>query len=396
MKAVTWQGHRKLRVDDVPDARIQDPTDAVIRVTATAICGSDLHLYELLGAFIEPGSVLGHEPMGVVTAVGSEVTSLSVGDHVVIPFPIACGRCTMCTRGLTTQCEVTQNYDTGTGASLFGYTTLYGDVPGGQAEYLRVPLADTTSIRLPDGAQVRERHLFLSDILPTAWQAVAYADVSPGDTVVVLGLGPVGQLAARVARHRGARVIGVDPVRERREMAARHAIVVVDNDLDTVREAVGGVGADAVIDAVGTEASGNPLVRAMQTTTARLPKAIARPVLEATGVDRLAAIHAAIDLVRRGGTVSLAGVYVGDGDVLPIKTMFDKQLTLRMGQCNVQAWVDQLMPLVDDPDDPLGLDDLVTHRGTLDDAPALYELFQKKDDGCIKVVLYPHGQDRVG
>lgn len=379
----------------MPAPRIDEPTDVVIRVTATAVCGSDLHLYELLGAFIKPGDVLGHEPMGIVTEVGSAVTRLSVGDRVVIPFPIACGACAMCLRGLHTQCETTQNRDHGMGASLFGYTSLYGSVPGGQAEFLRVPLADTTSIRI-DGSLPDERYLFLSDIIPTAWQAVEYAAVEPGQTVIVLGLGPVGQLAARIARLRGARVLAVDPVADRRAMAERHGIDVFDGDrLDAVWEATGSRGADAVIDAVGTEASGNPFVKAAQVVTARLPTAIAKPVLEATGVDRLAAVHAAIDLVRRGGTVSLVGVYVGDADVLPLKTMFDKQLTLRMGQCNVQRWIDVLMPIVEDPADPLGLDDLVTHRGTLEDAPRLYELFQKKEDGCIKVVLYPQPSEAV-
>lgn len=393
MRAVTWQGHRSLEVADVPAPRIEQPTDAIIRVTATAVCGSDLHLYELLGAFIEPGDILGHEPMGIVTEVGPGVSSLAVGDRVVVPFPIACGSCAMCLRGLHTQCETTQNRDHGMGASLFGYTSLYGSVPGGQAEYLRVPLADATSIRI-DGTLPDERYLFLSDIIPTAWQAVEYAELQEGETLLVLGLGPVGQLAARVGRLRGARVIGVDPVPERRAMAARHGVRALDVDeLNTVVELTEGRGADRVVDAVGTEASGNPVVKAAQVATARLPKAIARPVLEATGVDRLQALHTAIDLVRRGGTVSLAGVYVGDAGVLPVKTMFDKQLTLRMGQCNVQRWIDELLPIVEDPEDPLGLSDLVTHRGTLDDAPRLYELFQKKEDGCIKVVLYPEGSE---
>jgi threonine dehydrogenase-like Zn-dependent dehydrogenase len=390
VKAVTWQGRRDLAVLDVPDPRIEQPTDAVVRITSTAICGSDLHLYELLGPFLERGDVLGHESMGIVEEVGSEVTSLRVGQRVVVPFNIACGACFMCRRGLQSQCETTQNVEYGTGASLFGYTKLYGQVPGGQAELLRVPLADYNTVPVDDGLP-DERYLFLSDILPTAWQAVEYADVPVGGTVAVLGLGPVGQLAARIAVDRGHRVIGIDPVPERREMAARHGVEAWEEDdaLAYVSEATDGRGTDSVIDAVGMEAHGSPLAHAAHKVAAAMPGPIARPVMERAGIDRLAALYAGIDMVRRGGTLSISGVYAGDGDILPMKTMFDKQLTVRMGQCNVKRWIDTLMPLVEDASDPLGLGDLVTHRGGLEDAPGLYETFQKKDDGCIKVVLRP-------
>jgi len=394
VKAVTWQGRRDLVVADVPDPRIEEPTDAIVRITSTAICGSDLHLYELLGPFLEKGDILGHESMGIVEEVGTEVTSLRVGQRVVVPFNIACGTCFMCRRGLQSQCETTQNVQFGTGASLFGYTKLYGQVPGGQAELLRVPRADYNTIPvgtdLPD-----ERYLFLSDILPTAWQGVEYADIPDGGTVVVLGLGPVGQLAARIAAHRGHRVIGIDPVPERREMAARHGIEAWESDDEAayVSEATDGRGADAVIDAVGMEAHGSPLAHAAHRVAAVMPDAIARPVMEHAGIDRLAALYAGIDMVRRGGTLSISGVYAGDGDILPMKTMFDKQLTVRMGQCNVKRWIDDLMPLVEDDRDPIGLGHLVTHRGTLEDAPGLYETFQKKVDGCIKVVLRPDDRD---
>lgn len=390
MKAVTWQGRRRVEVSDAPDPRIEDDTDAIVRITSTAICGSDLHLYEVLGPFMEQGDILGHESMGVVEEVGSAVTGLEPGDRVVMPFNIACGECFMCRRGLQSQCETTQNDRYGTGASLYGYTKLYGQVPGGQAEYLRVPLADYNAVKvgpeLPD-----ERYLFLSDILPTAWQAVEYADVPPEGTVVVLGLGPVGQLASRIAVRRGHRVIGIDPVPERRFMAARHGVEAWEGDDDVARviARTKGRGADAVIDAVGLEAHGSPFAHAAHSVAAALPDAIVRPVLQHAGVDRLAALHAAVDMVRRGGTISVSGVYAGDSDVMPMKTMFDKQLTLRMGQCNVKRWMPDLLPLVEDDADPLGVDDLVTHRGTLDDAPALYERFQKKEDGCIKVVLQP-------
>lgn len=390
MRAVTWQARREVAVAEVPDPRIEEPTDAIVRITSTAICGSDLHLYELLGPFLDKGDILGHESMGIVEEVGAEVTSLRVGQRVVVPFNIACGSCFMCRRGLQSQCETTQNHQYGTGASLFGYTKLYGQVPGGQAELLRVPRADYNTIPVGDDLP-DERYLFLSDILPTAWQGVEYADVPDGGTVVVLGLGPVGQLTARIAAHRGLRVIGIDPVPERREMAARHGIEAWEDDDEVayVSEATEGRGADAVIDAVGMEAHGSPLAHAAHRVAAVMPDAIARPVMQRAGIDRLAALYAGIDMVRRGGTLSISGVYAGDGDILPMKTMFDKQLTVRMGQCNVKRWVDDLMPLVEDARDPLGLGHLVTHRGRLEDAPGLYETFQKKEDGCVKVVLRP-------
>lgn len=390
MKAVTWQGRRHVAVTDEPDPRLEEPTDAIVRITSTAICGSDLHLYELFGPFLDRGDILGHESMGIVEAVGRDVVTLRPGNRVVVPFNISCGRCFMCRRGLQSQCETTQNDQYGTGASLFGYTKLYGQVPGGQAELLRVPLADENTIPvgtdLPD-----ERYLFLSDILPTAWQAVEYAGLEEPSTLVVLGLGPVGQLAARIGVHRGHRVIGIDPVPERRAMAVRHGVEAWegDDDVSRVIAHTQGRGADAVIDAVGLEAHGSPFAHAAHAVTAALPDALARPVMENTGVDRLAALHASVDMVRRGGTISISGVYVGDSDVMPMKTMFDKQLTLRMGQCNVKRWIDDLRPYAEADDDPLGLDDLVTHRAGLAEAPDLYEKFQKKDDGCIKVVLQP-------
>ncbi len=390
MKALTWQGRRNVAVIDVPDARVEQPTDAVIRVTSAAICGSDLHLYELFGPFLDRGDILGHETMGIVEAVGSEVHTVQVGMRVVIPFTIACGTCFMCERGLQSQCERTQVREYGSGAALYGYTKLYGQVPGGQAELLRVELADQNAIPvggdLPD-----ERYLFLSDILPTAWQAVQYAHVPDGGSLVVLGLGPVGQFAARIGRHLGYSVIAVEPVAERRAMAERHGIRAVDAEgaIDVVLDATGGRGADAVIDAVGMEAHGNPVVSAAHHLIGALPAAVAQPLMQTAGLDRTAALMSAIDMVRRGGTVSISGVYAGEADPMPMKTLFDKQVTLRMGQCNVRRWIDALLPLVEDPADPLGTEDLVTHRPALQDAAAHYELFQKKADGCIKVVLRP-------
>ena len=391
MKALTWQGTRNVTVEEVPDPVIQEPTDAVIRITSSAICGSDLHLYELLGPFIDRGDVLGHEPMGIVVEVGAGVTKLKVGDRVVIPFNISCGECFMCTHGFQSQCETTQVREYGSGAALFGYTKLYGQVPGGQAEYLRVPLADYNHI--PIGADLPdERYLFLSDILPTAWQGVEYAEVPEGGTLAVMGLGPVGQFVARIGRHRGYRVLAVDPVPERRAMAERHGIDtfdLTDTIVEELRDLTEGRGADGVVDAVGLEAHGNAGVEFVQKAVGLLPDAAARQVLDKAGIDRLAAVYASIDAVRRGGTVSLSGVYAGDADIMPMKTLFDKQISLRMGQCNVKRWIDDIMPLVEDAADPLGVMDLTTHHAPLEDAPGLYRTFQKKEDGCIKVVLHP-------
>ncbi|MDD9208060.1 glutathione-dependent formaldehyde dehydrogenase [Georgenia sp. 10Sc9-8] len=395
MRAVTWQGTEKMSVEDVPDPRIVDPTDAVIRVTSTGICGSDLHLYSVLGAFMDAGDVVGHEPMGIVEEVGPEVTDLRPGDRVVIPFVVACGQCWMCRRGLHTQCETTQVREHSTGATLLGYSKLYGQLPGGQAQYLRVPHAEAGAVVVPDDGEPDERYLYLSDVVPTSWQAVAYADVSPGDTVLVMGLGPIGQMSARIARHRGAeRVIGVDMVPERLTMAERHGIETLDrsrtDDLAAaVRELTDGRGPDSVVDAVGMEAHGNPGAELLQKGTALLPDAVAKPMLKKAGLDRLRALHDSIAVVRRGGTVSLSGVYGGAMDPMPLMQMFDKQLTLRMGQANVHRWIEDVMPLVSDPADPLGVLDLRTHRLGIEEAPGAYEMFQKKEDGCIKVVLDP-------
>ncbi|MEV4756621.1 zinc-dependent alcohol dehydrogenase [Micromonospora sp. NPDC049559] len=394
MKALTWQGKREVRVEEVPDPRIEEPTDAVIRVTSTAICGSDLHLYEVLGAYLKPGDILGHEAMGIVEEVGSAVDRLRPGDRVVVPFNIACGSCWMCQRQLYAQCETTQVRSEGKGAALFGYTSLYGSVPGGQAEYLRVPHAQFGPIKLPaEGPD--EQYLYLSDILPTAWQAVRYADVPPGGTLAVFGLGPVGQFCARVGRHLGAgRVLGLDLVPERLEMARRHGVEVIDvTDLDDVPGAlldlVDGRGPDAVIDAVGMEAHGSPVGKVAQTATGLLPDSVARSMMDRFGVDRLSVLHAAVKSVRRGGTVSLSGVYGGELDPMPLLEMFDRGVQLRMGQAHVRRWTDEIMPLLERDGDPLGVRDLRTHRLPLQRAPEAYEMFQEKKDGCIKVVLEP-------
>jgi threonine dehydrogenase-like Zn-dependent dehydrogenase len=393
MKAVTWHGKRDVRVEQVPDPKIEEPTDAIIEVTSTNICGSDLHLYEVLGAFMKPGDVLGHEPMGVVREVGEDVSNLKVGDRVVIPFQISCGSCFMCDQQLYTQCETTQVRDQGMGAALFGYSELYGAVPGGQAELLRVPQAQFTHIKVPDGPP-DSRFVYLSDVLPTAWQAVKYADVPDGGSVTVLGLGPIGDMSARIAHHLGYRVIGVDLVPERLERVAARGIQVIDLehlDLplgDAVRSMTDGRGTDAVIDAVGMEAHGSPVAKAAQQVTGLLPDALAKPMMQTAGVDRLDALYSAIDVVRRGGTISLIGVYGGMADPLPMLTLFDKQIQLRMGQANVKRWVDDIMPLLGD-DDPLGVDTFASHVVPLDEAPHAYDIFQKKQDGAVKVMLKP-------
>jgi threonine dehydrogenase-like Zn-dependent dehydrogenase len=391
MRAVTWQRTGRVAVEDVPEPEILEPTDAVIRVTSAAICGSDLHLLDVLAPFLHRGDVLGHETMGVVEQVGSAVQRLSVGDRVVVPFVIACGECFMCRRGLHSQCETTQRREHGTGATLYGYTELYGRIPGGQAERLRVVRADSNAIvvgrELPD-----DRYLFLSDILPTAWQGVQYANVPDGGSVAVLGLGPVGQFATRIAKHLGYEVFGVDLVPERRALAERYGVETFEPGEDTlaaIRQRTHGRGPDSVIDAVGLEAHGSPVAAFAQASAGAMPKPIGQKLATTVGVDRLAAMMDAIDLVRRGGTVSLSGVYAGVADPMPLMTMFDKQLAFRMGQCNVQHWIDTLLPLVEDPADPLGTEDLVTHRVPLEEAPELYTTFRDKEDGCVKVVLTP-------
>lgn len=393
MKAVTWHGKRDVRVDTVPDPVIQEPTDAIIEVTSTNICGSDLHLYEVLGPFMNAGDILGHEPMGIVREVGSAVSNLSVGDRVVIPFQISCGSCYMCDKLLYTQCETTQVRESGMGAALFGYSELYGSVPGGQAEYLRVPHADFTHIAVPEGPD-DSRFVYLSDVLPTAWQAVQYADVPEGGTLTVLGLGPIGDMAARIGIHLGYRVIGVDRVPERLERARARGVETVDLRAhggqvgDAIRDLTDGRGTDSVVDAVGMEAHGSPVAKAAQQLAGLLPDALAKPMMQKAGVDRLDAVYSAVDIVRRGGTISLSGVYGGAADPLPMMTMFDKQIRLHMGQANVKRWVDDIMPLLTDAD-PLGVDDFATHTLPLADAPHAYDIFQKKQDGAVKIILRP-------
>ena len=390
MKALTWQGKRKVEYTEVADPVIEDPGDVIIKVSSTAICGSDLHLYELLGPYMHAGDILGHESMGTVHEVGSGVSNLKPGDRVVIPFNIACGQCWMCQRNLQSQCEVTQVRKHNKGAAFFGYSELYGQVPGGQAEYLRVPRADYNAIKVDD-LLPDQRYLFLSDILPAAWQGVEYAGLDKGETLAVFGLGPVGQLAARIARYRGLEVIGIDPVPERRAMAERHGVKTLgysSRTVDDLRQLTSR-GPDAVLDAVGMEAHGSPIPAALQQVTSILPDTAAQKVMEKASLDRTAVLYSAVDSVRRGGTISISGVYAGAATPMPMVKLFDKQITIRQGQCNVRSWTETLLPLVEDAEDPLDLEDLATHTAPLSAGPELYELFQKKQDGCVKVVLQP-------
>jgi threonine dehydrogenase-like Zn-dependent dehydrogenase len=345
---------------------------------------------------MDEGDILGHEPMGIVEAVGSEVSHIKPGDRVVIPFNISCGHCYMCDQHLYSQCETTQVRERGKGASLLGYTKLYGQVPGGQAELLRVPQAHFGPIKVPEGPP-DERFVFLSDVLPTAWQAVEYAAIPERGTVAVFGLGPIGQMCARIALQHGAsEAFGIDLVPERLEMARRHGVNAIDisehDDIgETLRGLTDGRGPDSVIDAVGMEAHGAPLGKLAHQLASLLPASATRVLMEKGGVDRLSVLHATIGTVRRGGTISLSGVYGGMVDPMPMMEMFDKQIQLRMGQANVKRWIDAIMPLLLDESDPLGVEDLVTHKLPLEDAPHAYEIFQKKQDGAIKILLQPNG-----
>ena len=379
MRAVTWHGRHDVRVEEVDDPRIQESTDAVVRVTSTAICGSDLHLYAKLWPVMQEGDILGHESMGVVEEVGAEVSHIRPGDRVVVPFNIACGSCWLCQRGLHSQCDTTQNESVRKGGSLFGYTHLYGGVPGAQAEYLRVPQAHFGPIKVPDGPP-DDRFLFLSDVLPTAWQAVVYADVSDGDTVGVWGLGPIGQMCVRIALHLGAeRVIAVDQIPERLRLAEEWGaetvdFSAVDDVTDAIWELTDARGVDAGIDAVGMEAAGSPadsVLAAMKIQT-----------------DKLVALRNCVGSVRRGGTLSITGVYTGHYPLFPLGDLFDKQVVVRMGQANVRRWIDDIMPLLLERD-VLGVDRFASHHLPLDQAPYGYEIFQKKRDGAVKVVLTP-------
>ena len=388
MKALTWHGKEDVRVETVPDPTIQDPRDIVIKVTSTAICGSDLHLYDGIMPTMEHGDVLGHEPMGEVVEVGRGVTRLQKGDRVVVPFTISCGECFFCQKGLFSLCDrsnpnakMAAKVMGQSPAGLFGYSHLLGGFPGGQAEYLRVPYADVGPIKVPDGL-TDEQVLFLSDIFPTGWMAAENAEIEAGDTVAVWGCGPVGQFAIQSAWMLGAgRVIAIDGVAERLELARTkgraETIDFHDDVYERLMEMTDGRGPDRCIEAVGTEAHGGGI--------GGLYDKIEQTIkLES---DRGNAIREVIRCCRKGGTVSMPGVYTGFVNKFPIGFLMNKGLTLKTGQTHVQRYLEPLMgKIVDGQIDPSFV---ITHTVGLDQGPEMYKTFRDKQDGCIKVVLKP-------
>jgi S-(hydroxymethyl)glutathione dehydrogenase / alcohol dehydrogenase len=386
MQALVYHGRHDVRVEDRPDPRVVEPQDAVVRVTSTAICGSDLHIFN--GLLPQPRPmVLGHEFMGIVEAVGPDVRRLKVGDRVIVPFPIACGTCWFCMHAMPTHCSSSNRMHYGPdgaltdqkGAGLYGYTDLYGGYDGGQAQFVRVPWADVGPRRVPDELS-DEQVLFLTDILPTGWSALEWAEVKSGQTVAIFGAGPVGLMAAKLARVRGdVRVIAVDRVPERLEMARDKAGVdeIVDirgeDPVARIRTLTDGRGADVCIDAVGMEAHQAPLGR------------VANMLHGQAGT--LSALESALRAVRRGGTLSVVGVYGSDYDNFPLGRLFDKGVRLVSGQAPAQVCVDFLLELV--ADKRVRADDIVTHVLPLSDAPRAYRMFNQKSEGCVKVVLKP-------
>ena len=389
MKALTWHGTRDIRCDNVPDPRIEEPGDALVRITSTAICGSDLHLYDGFMPTMEKGDVLGHEPMGIVEEVGSTVTKLKKGDRVVIPFTISCGKCWFCEQTLFSLCDTTNpNHKIAeeamghSPAGLFGFSHMLGGYAGGQAEYLRVPHADVGPIKiesdLPD-----EKVLFLSDIFPTGWMAAENANIKGGDTVAIWGCGPVAQMTIRSAWLLGAgRVIAIDDVPERLEMARAGKAETIDmsqeNVYDRLQDMTKGRGPDSCIDAVGGEAHGS-------NTLEQVADKVKTGLMLAT--DRPAALRQAIMCCRKGGTVSIPGVYVGAPDKIPMGAAMNKGLTMNMGQTHVQRYTKPLLEKIEAGDiDPSFV---ITHQRPLEEGPELYKTFRDKKDGCIKVVLKP-------
>ncbi len=392
MKALCWYGRQDVRVEQVPDPKLINPRDAIVRVTSTAICGSDLHLYNGFVPTMQEGDILGHEFMGEVVEVGREVANLAVGDRVVVPFAIGCGQCFFCQRKLWSLCD-NSNPNAGmaekiygfSGSGLFGYSHLYGGYAGGQAEYVRVPFADVGPLKVPkelDDLKV----LFLSDIFPTAYMAAENAHIQPGDSVAIWGCGPVGQLTIQCARWFGAEhVIAIDHVPERLAMAKRDGKATVINfqevDVaDTLTYLTGGLGPDACIDCVGLEAHGHSI------------DAVYDWVKAAAGLatDRLHVLHQAIYCCRKGGSVSLPGVYAGFLDKVPLGAAFAKALTIKMGQTHVQRYMRPLLKMIEGDGKP-GFDPsyIVTHRLRLEEGPEAYKTFNDRQQDCIKVVLTP-------
>jgi len=389
MKALTWHGKGDIRCEEVPDPKIENGRDAIIKVTACAICGSDLHIYDGVIPSMEHGDIVGHETMGEVVEVGKNNSKLKVGDRVVVPFTISCGECFFCRRGFFSGCERSNPSKDkaaklwgSSPAGLFGYSHMLGGYSGGQAEYLRVPYADVGPIKVPQGL-TDEQVLFLSDIFPTGYMAADFCNIQPGDTIAIWGCGPVGQMAIRSAFLLGAeRVIAIDTVPERLELARSAGALTLDfmdEDIyDRIMELTKGRGADATIDAVGTEPE----------TMASFDSMIDRiKVATFMGTDRPHVLRQAIHCTRNFGTVSIVGVYGGFVDKIPMGSAINRGLTFRMAQTPVQHYLPILMERIEKGEiDPSFV---ITHRGTLADGPDLYKTFRDKKDGCIKVVLKP-------
>jgi len=391
MRAVTWQGTRKLSVDTVPDPEIVQQGDVVLKISATAICGSDLHLYDHYIASMQKGDILGHEFMGEVVEVGRDVKKLKVGDRVVVPFPIACGRCWYCQQGLFGACDNSNPnaemfeamYGATAGAGIFGYSHMFGGYSGGQAEYARVPYADVGPIKVPDGVS-DDQVLFLSDILPTGWQAAQRGEIKPGDTVAVWGCGPVGYFAIQSAYLQGAaRVIAIDRFPERlalaRDVGKAEVINYDETDdlIELLKQMTGGEGPNVCIDAVGMEAHGHGLLAASDKVKQTLRLEMDRPTV----------VRQAIQAAAKGGRVSLIGVYGGMIDKFPLGAFFGKGLRMAAGQCDVQRFLPDLLQRVLNGD--FDTTSVISHRVGLDDAPHMYEIFAEKKDGCTKVVMRP-------
>jgi threonine dehydrogenase-like Zn-dependent dehydrogenase len=389
MKALTWHGKGDMRCESVPDPQIEHPRDAIIKVTACAICGSDLHIFDGMIPTMQHGDVIGHETMGEVVEVGSENTKLKVGDRVVVPFTISCGECFFCKRGFYSGCErsnpnhkVAEKFWGHSPAGLFGYSHMLGGFAGGQAEYLRVPYADVGPIKVPEGLS-DEQVLFLSDIFPTGYMAAEFCNIQPEDTIAIWGCGPVGQFAIRSAFLLGAgRVIAIDTVPERLALAKAAGAITIDfqdeDVFERINELTSGRGADACIDAVGTEAE------ASASFDSRLDRI---KVATFMGTDRPHVLRQAIHCCRNFGTVSLVGVYGGLLDKIPMGSAINRGLTFRMAQTPVQHYLPILMErIVKGEIDPSFV---ITHRAPLEEGPALYKTFRDKKDGCIKVVLKP-------
>jgi threonine dehydrogenase-like Zn-dependent dehydrogenase len=393
MKALVWHGKEDIRCDTVPDPHIEEPTDAIVKVTSCAICGSDLHLYHNFMPGMMKGDVMGHETMGVVAEVGTHVKKLKVGERIVIPFTIFCGECDQCRRGYYSSCERSNRNKKAadlmfghTTAGLFGYTHLTGGYPGGQAEYLRVPFADATHIKVPDNGLSDEQLLFLSDIFPTGWQAAVQCDIQPTDIVAVWGCGPVAQFAIRSAILLGARqVVAIDHLPDRLSMAAAAGATTINFDdesvLERLQEITHGKGPDKCIDAVGMEAHA---ARSLDSMVDRAKQAVM------LGTDRPHVLREMMYVCRPNGVLSVPGVYGGFLDKVPFGAAMNKGLTIRTGQTHVNRWTDDLLRRIESKQiDPSFV---ITHQVPLEQGPQMYKTFRDKADGCIKVMLRPDGQ----